>query len=165
VTTTPGRPEYKGAPLDAARGPGLGCFWLQVVLLVVLVVLTPIGVGQGWPITVTGSLLVATLVLLFFAGQTMIFLLRLVAADRRTRRRPLRSGTKTVGELEGEAASQEDEAASQREEAASQGAEAASHEEKEAASEEEAASQHEDARAAEATSATEPPRSRDGVRE
>jgi hypothetical protein len=33
-------------------------------------------------------------------GQTIIFLLRLVAADRRGRRRPLASGTKTVGELE-----------------------------------------------------------------
>jgi len=37
---------------------------------------------------------------LLVAGQTIIFLLRLVAADRRSRRRPLRSGTKTVGELE-----------------------------------------------------------------
>ena len=27
-------PEYKGAPLDPERGPGLGCFWIQVVLLV-----------------------------------------------------------------------------------------------------------------------------------
>ena len=35
----------------------------------------------------------------------MIFLLRLVAADRRStgRRRPMRSGTKTVGEIEDEA--------------------------------------------------------------
>jgi len=42
---------------------------------------------------------------LLFVGQTTIFLLRLVAADRRTRRRPLRSGArKTVGELEDEAA-------------------------------------------------------------
>jgi hypothetical protein len=112
VTTTPGPPQYKGAPLDAARGPGLGCFWLQVVLLAILVVLTPIGVGQGWPITVTGPLLVATLVLLFFAGQTVIFLLRLVAADRRSRRRPLRSGSKTVGELEEEAGFEEEDAAS-----------------------------------------------------
>jgi hypothetical protein len=34
------------------------------------------------------------------SGQTIIFLLRLVAADRRGRRRPLASETKTVGELE-----------------------------------------------------------------
>jgi hypothetical protein len=46
-------------------------------------------------------------VLLLFVGQTIIFLLRLVAADRRAegRRRPL-SGTatrtKTVGEIEDE---------------------------------------------------------------
>ena len=133
VSTTPGPPQYKGAPLEAARGPGLGCFWLQVTLLAVLVVLTPIGVGQGWPITVTGPLLVATLVLLFFAGQTMIFLLRLVAADRRSRRRPLRSGTRTVGELEEEAASRPgEEAASRPEEAASRPEEASSPPEEEA---------------------------------
>ncbi len=111
VSTTPGRPRYKGAPLEAARGPGLGCFWIQVALVAVLVVLTPLGVARGWPITVTGTLLLATLVLLFFAGQTMIFLLRLVAADRRSRRRPLRSGTKTVGELEDAASPADDEAA------------------------------------------------------
>jgi len=34
------------------------------------------------------------------AGQTVIFLLRLIAADRRSRRRPLASQTRTVGELE-----------------------------------------------------------------
>jgi hypothetical protein len=40
-------------------------------------------------------------VLLLFAGQTVIFLLRLVAADRRDgRRRPLGSSTPTVGQLE-----------------------------------------------------------------
>ena len=38
--------------------------------------------------------------LLLVTGQTIIFLLRLVAADRRGRRRPLASGSKTVGELE-----------------------------------------------------------------
>ncbi|MEZ0240990.1 MAG: hypothetical protein ACAH65_09350, partial [Chloroflexota bacterium] len=43
-------------------------------------------------------------VLLLVAGQTIIFLLRLVAADLRTRRRPLGSGTKTVGEIEDEEA-------------------------------------------------------------
>jgi hypothetical protein len=32
---------------------------------------------------------IVTLVLLLFVGQTVIFLLRLVAADRRSRRRPL----------------------------------------------------------------------------
>ena len=40
------------------------------------------------------------IVLLLVTGQTIIFLLRLVAADRRGRRRPLASETKTVGELE-----------------------------------------------------------------
>ena len=96
--------EYKGAPLDAAKGPGLGCFWLQIVALIVLVVLTPMSVGWGWPQAVSAALLVATLILLLFAGQTVIFLLRLVAADRRAelRRAPLASRTKTVGQLEDE---------------------------------------------------------------
>lgn len=96
------RPRYKGEPLDAARGPGLGCFWLQVAVLAFFVVITPIGALNGWPIEITGALLIATLVLTFFAGQTVIFLLRLVAADRRSRRRPMASATRTVGELEDE---------------------------------------------------------------
>jgi hypothetical protein len=116
--STPGQPdpgarppterdvEYKGAPLDAEKGPGLGCFWLQVIVLAVVVVLTPLSAAWDWPIPVTIVLLATTLVLLLFVGQTIIFLLRLVAADRRAdaRRRPLRSGTKTVGEIEDEAA-------------------------------------------------------------
>src|SRR5205814_2803431 len=94
--------QYKGAPLDAAKGPGLGCFWIQVAALVVLIVLTPLSVAWGWPEAVSGLLLVATLVLLLFAGQTIIFLLRLVAADRRAelRRAPLASRTPTVGPIE-----------------------------------------------------------------
>ncbi len=96
------RPLYKGAPLEAAQGPGLGCFWFQVVVLGILLVLTPILVINRAPLWLTGTLLFVTLGLLFFAGQTVIFLLRLVAADRRSRRRPMRSGTKTVGELEDE---------------------------------------------------------------
>jgi len=97
--------EYKGAPLDAERGPGLGCFWIQVVLLAIVVVLTPLTAAWEWPIPITIVLLATTLVLLLFVGQTVIFLLRLVAADRRAdaRRRPLRSQTKTVGEIEDEA--------------------------------------------------------------
>jgi hypothetical protein len=93
--------EYKGEPLDAARGPGLGCFRFQLILLVVLIVLTPLSVAWDAPIAVSAALLIVTLVLLLFAGQTVIFLLRLVAADRRDgRRRPLDSATRTVGELE-----------------------------------------------------------------
>lgn len=99
--------SYKGAPLDAARGPGLGCFWIQLVALVVLIVLTPLSASWGWPEAVSVVLLLATLVLLLFAGQTVIFLLRLVAADRRAeqreaRRAPLASRTKTVGQIEDE---------------------------------------------------------------
>jgi hypothetical protein len=110
VATTPDRPDYKGAPLEAARGPGLGCFWFQASLLAVLIVLTPIGVAQGWPFALTAAMLIATLVLLFFAGQTAIFLMRLVAADRRARRRPLRSTSRTVGELEDDQATPGDHA-------------------------------------------------------
>jgi hypothetical protein len=96
--------QYKGAPLDAARGPGLGCFWIQLVALAVLVVLTPLSVVWDWPEALSGGLLLATLVLLLFAGQTVIFLLRLVAADRRAeqRRAPLAARTKTVGQIEDE---------------------------------------------------------------
>jgi hypothetical protein len=101
--------DYKGAPLDAARGPGLGCFWLQILLLVVVMFLTPLSAAWEWPVPITVVLLAATLVLLLFVGQTVIFLLRLVAADRRAagaagRRRPVRSATRTVGEIEDEAA-------------------------------------------------------------
>src|SRR5437773_745786 len=37
-----GSVEYKGAPLDAEKGPGLGCFWVQIVVLAIVVVLTPL---------------------------------------------------------------------------------------------------------------------------
>jgi hypothetical protein len=100
VSINPSPPQYKGADLDPARGPGLGCFWLQVVILATFVILTPIGVLNGWPVELTVGMLVVVLVLLFFVGQTAIFLLRLVAAERRGRRRPLASPTRTVGELE-----------------------------------------------------------------
>ena len=105
VTAPSQRPiEYKGEPLDAERGPGLGCFRFQLVVLVLFIVLTPLTVAWKWPVWISVALLFAVIVLLLVAGQTIIFLLRLVAADRRTRRRPLGSGTKTVGELEDEAA-------------------------------------------------------------
>jgi hypothetical protein len=107
-TTDPTRPSYKGAPLDAESGPGLGCFWLQVVLLVILLVLTPLTVVWAFPSWISAALLILTLVILFFVGMTMVFLLRLVAADRRAQRRPLREGArKTVGQLEQESKSAE----------------------------------------------------------
>src|SRR5512141_3025983 len=94
-------PEYKGAPLDAERGPGLGCFWIQVVLLVTLLVLTPLSVVWAAPSWLSAALLILSLAVLFFVGQTMIFLLRLVAADRRSRRRPMAPTARpTVGDLE-----------------------------------------------------------------
>jgi hypothetical protein len=96
----PAMPEYKGDELDAERGPGLGCFWLQVILLGVFIVITPLTVKLGWPPIVSAILLFVTLGLLLFVGQTVIFLLRIVAAERRGRRRPVASATRTVGEIE-----------------------------------------------------------------
>jgi hypothetical protein len=100
--------QYKGEDLDAERGPGLGCFRFQLAVLAILLVLTPLSVAWQWPVWLSTALLITVLVLLLVAGQTIIFLLRLVAADRRAeaRRRPLRSATKTVGEIEDEARSE-----------------------------------------------------------
>ena len=97
---SPGPVQYKGEDLDAQRGPGLGCFRFQLVLLAILIVLTPLSAAWHWPDWVSALLLFSTVGLLLVAGQTIVFLLRLVAADRRGRRRPLASATKTVGELE-----------------------------------------------------------------
>jgi hypothetical protein len=96
------RPAYKGEELDAARGPGLGCFWFQALVLAFFLVLIPIGVTLNWPFEILAALLFIALGLLLFVGQTLIFLLRLVAADRRDagRRRPLASPTPTVGQME-----------------------------------------------------------------
>jgi len=102
---TTGPVQYKGDDLEAERGPGLGCFRFQVVILVIFIVLTPLSVVWNWPPVVSTILLFAVILLLLFTGQTIIFLLRLVSADRRGRRRPLASGTRTVGELEDAAAS------------------------------------------------------------
>jgi hypothetical protein len=104
--TTPAKrmPEYRGAPLDPERGPGLGCFWIQIVLLVVLLIATPLSVILVAPPWFSAALLILTLVLLLFVGQTTIFLLRLVAVDRRSRRRPMGThARRTVGQLEDEA--------------------------------------------------------------
>ena len=98
ITTPP--VQYKGDDLDAERGPGLGCFRFQLIVLAIFIVLTPLSVTWKWPDAISAALLFAVVILLLITGQTIIFLLRLVAADRRGRRRPLASGTKTVGELE-----------------------------------------------------------------
>ena len=102
--TSPQPVQYKGDDLDAERGPGLGCFRFQLVVLAMAIILTPLSVAWGWPEWISALLLFLVIVLLLVAGQTIIFLLRLVAADRRSRRRPLGSQTRTVGELEDEAA-------------------------------------------------------------
>ena len=92
--------QYKGDDLEPERGPGLGCFRFQLAVLVVFIVLTPLTVVWNWPATVSTVLLFVVIGLLLTTGQTIIFLLRLVAADRRGRRVPLGGGTRTVGELE-----------------------------------------------------------------
>lgn len=102
--------QYRGEDLSPERGPGLGCFRIQVVVLVVFIILTPLSVAWDWPFTISAALLFAVIGLLLVTGQTIIFLLRLVSADRRGRRRPLASGSKTVGELEEAATRSEDEA-------------------------------------------------------
>jgi hypothetical protein len=104
--------QYRGEPLDPGRGPGLGCFRFQLIVLAIFLVLTPLSVAWRWPILVSAALLIAVIVLLLVAGQTVIFLLRLVAAERRAgRRRPLASQTRTVGELEDEAGARSEAAA------------------------------------------------------
>jgi hypothetical protein len=102
--TRPRRPDYRGEELDPERGPGLGCFWFQVIVLGFFIVLIPIGLELNWPFELLAFLLFIVIGLLLLTGQSVIFLLRLVAADRRAqgRRRPLASPTKTVGELEDE---------------------------------------------------------------
>src|SRR4051812_41291975 len=100
VVINPEPVKYKGEELDPERGPGLGCFRFQLAVLVFFVVLTPLTVVWQWPTWISTALLFAIIVLLLVAGQTIIFLLRLVAADRRSRRRPLASASKTVGELD-----------------------------------------------------------------
>jgi hypothetical protein len=102
AVTSPEPIQYKGDELQAERGPGLGCFRFQLIVLAIFIVLTPLSVLWGWPDWLSAVLLFAVILLLLVAGQTIIFLLRLVAADRRSRRRPLGSATKTVGELEDE---------------------------------------------------------------
>jgi hypothetical protein len=96
--------QYRGGDLEPERGPGLGCFRFQLVILAIFIVLAPLSVSWGWPSAVSAGLLFVVILLLLVTGQTIIFLLRLVAADRRGRRRPLASETRTVGELEDDAA-------------------------------------------------------------
>src|SRR4029078_1816631 len=93
---TPPRPskptgpvQYKGAELEAERGPGLGCFRFQLIVLAILILLPPVSVARHCPAELSAVLRFAVTGLLLGPGQTIISLLRLVAADRRGRRRPL----------------------------------------------------------------------------
>jgi hypothetical protein len=111
VSLNPTPVQYKGDDLDPERGPGLGCFRFQLIVLGIFIVLTPLTVLWQWPDAISAALLFAVVILLLVTGQTIIFLLRLVAADRRGRRRPLGSATRTVGELEDAAVDATDDAA------------------------------------------------------
>ncbi len=75
-----------------------------MIVLGFFILLIPIGLNLNWPFELLAILLFVVIGLLLLTGQTVIFLLRLVAADRRAqgRRRPLASPTRTVGELEDE---------------------------------------------------------------
>ena len=93
--------QYKGDDLEAERGPGSAASASSSDCSCSSSADAPER-GVALAGVVSAVLLFAVLILLLFAGQTVIFLLRLVAADRRGRRRPLASDTKTVGELEDE---------------------------------------------------------------
>ena len=69
-------------------------------MLVFFIFLTPLSVVWNWPPIISTILLFSVILLLLVTGQTIIFMLRVASMDRRGRRRPLASGTKTVGELE-----------------------------------------------------------------
>ncbi len=91
-TTPPRRPDYRGEELDPERGPGLGCFWFQVIVLGFFIVLIPIGLELNWPFELLAFLLFVVIGLLLLTGQSVIFLLRLVAADRRVAGSPAAAG-------------------------------------------------------------------------
>ena len=65
------RPDYKGEPLDAERGPGLGCFWIQIGLLTFFLVLTPLTVTWGWDPTISAILLILTLIPVSYTHLTL----------------------------------------------------------------------------------------------
>ena len=51
-------PEYKGEPLDGERGPGLGCFWIQISLLTFFLIFTPLTVTpptEIWRVFLRGA--------------------------------------------------------------------------------------------------------------
>ena len=91
--TPPRRPrptgpiQYKGDDLEPARGPGLGCFRFQLIVLVVFIVLTPLTVVWGWPPAVSAALLFARIVLLLLTGPDDH-----LPAPARRRRPPGRAG-------------------------------------------------------------------------
>jgi hypothetical protein len=97
-------PGDRGTELDPEQGPGKGCFWFQVIVLVLFIVLIPIGVSLDWPSELLALLLFVVIGLLLLTGQTVVFLLRLVAADRRAHGKstPRRGPRKKAGERQDE---------------------------------------------------------------
>ena len=70
--------------LDPNEGPGFGCFITQAILFAVILFLIPIGLFTlHWPVWLLVTLLVISLILLFFVSMTSVFLLRVFFADRR----------------------------------------------------------------------------------
>src|SRR6185369_13443980 len=61
VTLTTKPVQYKGDDLDPEKGPGLGCFRFQLVILAIFIVLTPLSVAWQWPDGVSAALLFAVL--------------------------------------------------------------------------------------------------------
>ncbi len=98
----PRRADHRGDELDPERGPGTGCFWVQVIVLAFFITLIPIGSTLDWPLELLAILLFLVMGLLLLTGQTLIFLLRLFASDRRAerRRRLLAGATKAAAEIE-----------------------------------------------------------------
>ena len=60
----PGRSSTRARTSSPRRGPGLGCFRFQVIVLVVLIVLTPLTVAWDWPPAVSAALLFIVIFLL-----------------------------------------------------------------------------------------------------
>jgi hypothetical protein len=88
----------RGGEPDPEDGPGVGCFWVQVAVLVGVVVLVPIGLAVDWPFELVALLVVAVIGLVLLVGQSVVFVLRLLVADRRSRgrRRQLAAPTATA---------------------------------------------------------------------
>ena len=78
-------PEYKGGPLDADRGPGLGCFWIQAVALVIAMILAPLSAVLNWPAPIAIGLLFLVVILLLLPVRDDACLPRARASENEER--------------------------------------------------------------------------------